>query len=114
MSQWFTNPAPNPNNIVNNSAASPQELVEPVGQLSFAVQEPNQSARTYEVPVFEEAGLVSTNWTLPNACEQALQNAGHRVVREQNIVPVDLPDGRQVVVPVERVRVIPMMSAEVY
>lgn len=47
---------------------------------------------------------------LPPDFVRMLEQAGHQVVRERRLVPVDLNDGRRVVVPMDQVEIRPVSS----
>lgn len=74
---------------------------------------PNEADEVVEVPLVEadklnEALFGQWSQTLPPEVLQMLERSGHQVVRERQLVPVDLRDGRRVVVPMDQVEIRPV------
>src|SRR6185436_18926447 len=79
---------------------------------------PNEADEVVEVPLVEadrlnEALFGQWSQTLPPEVLQMLERSGHQVVRERQLVPVELRDGRRVVVPMDQVEIRPV-SVRVY
>ncbi|MCA9270884.1 MAG: hypothetical protein KDA41_20530 [Planctomycetales bacterium] len=65
-----------------------------------------------DVPVFDwndvDADIFAADRTaIAPEIQDLIERSGHQVLRERRLVPVDLGDGRQVVVPIEDVRIVP-------
>jgi len=74
---------------------------------------PNEADEVVEVPLVEadrlnEALFGQWSQSLPPEVMQMLERSGHQVVRERRLVPVDLRDGRRVVVPMDQVEIRPV------
>jgi hypothetical protein len=74
---------------------------------------PNEQADVVEVPIVDsrpmnEAMFGPLPQQLPPHVVKMLEQAGHQVVRERKLVPVDLRDGRRVVVPMDQVDIRPV------
>ncbi len=86
----------------------------PVGDVTLIVRDAaGQTPREIQLPVYE-ADSTDGPWLGANASavpielRRALERSGHRVRRQQRWVPVDLDDGRQMVVPIEDVEIVPV------
>ena len=71
------------------------------------------SAETGDVPVYDvgtdlEGFLGRERPALPAELVELLRQRGHEVVRQEQYVPAQLDDGRQVIVPVERYLITPV------
>lgn len=75
---------------------------------------PNQKADIVEVPLVDarrmNEALFGPNVAIPPEIVRMLEQAGHQVVRERRLVPVDLHDGRRVVVPMDQVEIRPVSN----
>jgi hypothetical protein len=56
-------------------------------------------------PEIDASWLLDQPSALPPSVLQALERAGHRVHQDRRYVPIDLDDGRRVVLPVDQVEV---------
>lgn len=71
-----------------------------------------------EVPVYNLPGgsdqwMLSEHSEIPPAMVDAIQQMGNRVRRRQDVVPIPLDDGNQVLLPVEHVEIVPV-SRQLY
>lgn len=74
---------------------------------------PNQADEVVDVPLVEadrmnEALFGPWSQSVPSEVLQMLERSGHQVVRERQLMPVDLRDGRRVVVPMDQVEIRPV------
>lgn len=76
-----------------------------VGERQKMVEVPLVDARR-----MNEALFGAGSQSLPPDFVRMLEQAGHQVVRERRLVPVDLNDGRQVVVPMDQVEIRPVSN----
>jgi hypothetical protein len=88
----------------------------PAGKLTLAVDAvAGEEAQRVEVPLYQTADNKSPAWAWSSASSasflQALKEAGHDVTLQRQLWPLELEDGRQVVVPVEQVVVAPLTAA---
>lgn len=99
-----------------NTETMPQPALgpSPVGDVRFVVQDADGAAsREIQLPVYE-ANSTDGPWlganasAMPAELQRALERRGHRIRRHQRWVPVDLDDGRQMVVPIEDVEIVPV------
>jgi hypothetical protein len=79
---------------------------------------PNGDAREIELPVMEAMNTDELERDLrepavPAALRDALERMGHHVEEHRQFIPVDLRDGRQMVVPVDDIEFLPV-SARTY
>lgn len=83
----------------------------PLGDLTLVVDNGNARGEEIRVPVFaakDAAERLSFEPSgLPPDVRQALERTGHHIEEQRQFVPVDLRDGRQVVLPVEQFRITP-------
>jgi hypothetical protein len=73
----------------------------------------NQAPRTVEVPLvegrhFDRLSDWEGPWSIPQRVFEHLEQLGHRVERRRRYAPVELKDGRRMIVPVEDLRVVPV------
>lgn len=83
------------------------------GEITLLVDDGSGEQKQVQLPVVEvnSADDVARSLgasALPAQLREALERSGHRVVRQQQIIPVELNDGRRLVMPVEEVRVMPI------
>jgi hypothetical protein len=74
---------------------------------------PNEADEVVEVPLvgadkLNEALFGQWSQSVPPEVLQMLERSGHQVVRERQLVPVELRDGRRVVVPMDQVEIRPV------
>jgi hypothetical protein len=74
---------------------------------------PNEADEVVEVPLvgadrLNEALFGQWSQSVPRVVLQMLERSGHQVVRERQLVPVQLRDGRRVVVPMDQVEIRPV------
>lgn len=72
-----------------------------------------------EVPLVGDERMQETLYgpmaqQIPPEVERMLQQAGNQVVRERRLMPIQLPDGRRVIVPVEQVEIRPLGSPQAF
>jgi hypothetical protein len=96
-------------------AAGPEDLIQPVGNAQVFIEGPGGTqSRTGAVPLYEVSAGMSDEWltglepVLPADLVNELKRRGHRVERMEQFVPVNLEDGREGVVPVERYQITPV------
>ena len=54
--------------------------------------------------------FVPTEPAISDSVLRSLQLRGHKINRQQEYIPIDLQDGRQVILPVEEYRITPVSS----
>lgn len=90
------------------------EAFRPVGNVRLVMDGPaGGAAESGDVPVFDvgadlESFLSQGRPALPPDLVELLRQRGHDVVRQEQYVPAQLDDGRQVIVPVERYQITPV------
>lgn len=89
---------------------SPQR--EPLENVTLVIGGEGPDPRRFEIPVFSYADggeeyLRTDRSALPAAMRELLERNGHRLRRAQTLVPLQLEDGQQIVVPVEEVEIVP-------
>jgi hypothetical protein len=95
-------------NVEPNFEADPAEVEEPLDMVTLALADGEGEAEHIELPV-ASAGADESEWLdelesgLSADLLERLRAAGVDVVRSQRLYPVDLSDGRRLVVPVEQV-----------
>jgi len=87
--------------------ANPQE------NLQLVINGGPEGRRNVDVPLVDAAGMDQAlfgQWSpaLPPEVIRMLEQNGHQVVRERRLVPLDLRDGRRVVVPMDQVEIRPV------
>ncbi|HZZ72215.1 MAG TPA: hypothetical protein VFE24_08170 [Pirellulales bacterium] len=93
---------------VANDAFTPASAPLPAAiRLTMAGQKENE---VVELPVIQDAGqlnsiLANTPPAVPAHIQQVLARTGHSIQQQRDYLPVVLEDGRQLVVPVDRVEV---------
>jgi hypothetical protein len=76
------------------------------------VSRPGSGVAPTEVPIFDGSQvdpqeLWQFSTSLPDDVLEKLEASGQQVVRERRLVPMHLEDGRTVVIPVERIQIVP-------
>lgn len=95
------------------------QTLRPIGDLRLVMDGAESEApQTGRVPIYEIEGgveqfLQSDRPALAPEIVQMLQQRGHDVQRQQQYIPVQLDDGRQIIVPVEGYQITPV-SRRVY
>jgi hypothetical protein len=110
------NIAESPRNIGPGSADAPTTLVshnQPLGKVQLAVNRgAGEEPTMVDVPVYDEASasqlLINSRPALPEDLVQALEAEGHQVDLQRQFLPVPLDDGRQMMLPVEGYRIVPV------
>ena len=98
-------------NAASRQTGSPHATESPWHVVTVAAQSDGQHATpVMNVPAVErnnvdEQWLRSTPSAIPDNVLQALDRTGHKVEQQRELVSVPLKDGRQLVVPVDRVKV---------
>jgi hypothetical protein len=108
---------------LSNPAQSPSPAVAPGGSIAqgpgtandwemvtLAGRSSDGQAETYRVPAqnrdtFDQNMLNNVPNFIPPALQQVFEQSGHRVVQQREIVPVQMNDGRRLVVPVDHVEI---------
>jgi hypothetical protein len=95
--------------------AMPDGLLRTVGNAQVWIEGPGGTQSSAgEVPIFELPAGASGEWlgqpepVLPMDLINELERRGHRVERHEQYVPVNLEDGREGVIPVERYQITPV------
>jgi hypothetical protein len=75
----------------------------------FVQDAPDAPLKSLEIPIVDSRGegmesLLSSG-TVPEEVVRMLRRQGHRIEQTRRLYPVDLPDGRTIVVPVDDIRV---------
>jgi hypothetical protein len=89
-----------------------QQTARPVGNVQLVVDRGSGAAKTGSLPVYDaphdvESWLSEERSGLSPQVIQELQNRGHRVLRQTQYIPMQLEDGRQIIVPVEGYQIAP-------
>lgn len=97
-------PAPTATNALHN---------QPLGKVQLAVNRTgSEEPQVMDVPVYDPetaTHLLSTQKpALPDEVLELLTAEGHRIDRQPQLVPIQLDDGRQMMVPVEGYRIVPV------
>lgn len=83
----------------------------PWGKMRFVSQRPDGQSEVVELPVYEGASLeehlARVQQTFPHEYIEQLRRAGYEVRNEAELIPFDLEDGRQLIVPAQRIEVVP-------
>ncbi len=95
------------------SRSSPQPRQNPNQNLRLVVNEGAGEENVVDVPLVDagrmnEALFGQWQQSLPPEVVRMLEQSGHQVVRERRLVPIDLRDGRRVVVPMDQVEIRPV------
>lgn len=96
---------PNPTNVATGN--------QPLGNVQLAVNRTGSAEPQFvNVPVYDPEAATEmlrvSRPALPDDLVEALEADGHRVNRQRQLVPVQLEDGRQMIVPVEGYRIVPV------
>jgi hypothetical protein len=84
------------------------------GTVKLAVERgPDGALREVNLPAVEtdsidESWLTGSPTTIPPQLQQLFERLGHQVRQERELLPVRLDDGRQMIIPVDKVRFTPM------
>jgi hypothetical protein len=100
--------APAPPNTTNVATGN-----RPLGSVQLALNRTGgEDQQIVDVPVYDSQAatelLNNSRPALPDDLVEALEADGHRVNRQRQLVPVQLDDGRQMIVPVEGYRIVPV------
>jgi hypothetical protein len=92
---------------------------QPLDNVRLVWDGPPGETQSIELPVVEgksldEEWLRSQPSAFPAAMLQALEKLGHRVEQRRELVPLDMQDGRRLVVPVDQVEVQPVSNRRAY
>jgi len=87
---------------------------EPLGNVRFVLHEAeDEKNRFVDVP-FYELDRMDPKWysdsafSIPPNVIRELNQRGHQVRRDQRLIPVDLQNGRRVVIPIEQFEIVPV------
>jgi hypothetical protein len=105
--------AKGPQEPVAPSTANIATSNQPLGNVQLAVNRTgSEEPQFVNVPVYEPEAATEmlrvSRPALPDDLVEALEADGHRVNRQRQLVPVQLGDGRQMIVPVEGYRIVPV------
>jgi len=87
---------------------------EPLGNVRLVLDEgENENRRFIDVPYYEfdhmDLDLYSDSMpTIPPEVVQELKQRGHQVHRDQQFIPVELQNGRRVVIPIDQFEIVPV------
>ncbi len=86
---------------------------QPLGKVQLAVNRlGGEDPQIVDVPVYDPQAatelLSNSRPALPDDLIEALEADGHHVNRHRQLVPIQLDDGRQMIVPVEGYRIVPV------
>lgn len=85
----------------------------PLGDLTLVVNDGDVPGEVIHVPVFDDSDaderLTFEPSGIPADVRRTLERTGHRVEELRQLVPVSLQDGRQIVLPVEQYRIVPVV-----
>ena len=81
--------------------------------VQVAVDDPNGKSHLFNLPLVEvsnapQALLQQQSTVVPDNVRRALEQSGRQVRTQRQFYPVTLPDGRQVIVPIDQVEVVPV------
>jgi len=110
--------------VVDDGAMAPRDLADgraqrPLDNVRLIWDSPQGTAETIELPVVEGKTL-DENWlrgqpsALPTGLLEALERSGHRVLQRRELVPLNMQDGRRLVIPVDQVEVQPVNHRRAY
>ncbi|HVC95975.1 MAG TPA: hypothetical protein VND64_19965 [Pirellulales bacterium] len=108
----------------DDAGARPRSLADgraqpPLDNVRLVWDGPQGTAETIELPVVE-GKVLDENWlrgqpsALPAGLLEALERSGHRVLQRRELVPLNMQDGRRLVVPVDQVDVQPVNHRRAY
>jgi len=86
------------------------------GSVTLVMDDGKNGEREVELPVVEEEGTPNDAWltnagpVVPRELRQAFERLGHRVDERRQLLPVQLNDGRQLIVPVDDVEFTPVSA----
>ncbi|MCL6504821.1 MAG: hypothetical protein K6T86_19250 [Pirellulales bacterium] len=84
------------------------------GKLRFVTHSPDGQPEVVELPVYEGASLAEhlarVQQYFPHDDVEQLRRAGFEVRKHAELIPFELEDGRQLIVPTERIEVVPVGS----
>jgi hypothetical protein len=86
-----------------------------LGDMRVLVNQADSDAQPTEVPIFDgrqinPQDLWQFSTAMPEDVLKKLEAAGQQVVRERRLVPMHLEDGRTIVIPVERIQIVPRLT----
>lgn len=92
--------------------AEPDGLPRAVASARLVVSGPGGAMEAGELPIYEASdsgqSVEQPGLALPVMLLDELTRRGHHVERQQQLVPVDLGDGRRAVIPVESIQITPV------
>jgi hypothetical protein len=103
-----------PLGVKSNGDGVRHQAFRPVGNVRLVVDGPGGEADAGEVPVYEGQDLANflndQRPALAPELVELLRRSGHEVQRQQQYVPAQLEDGRQIIVPVEQYQITPVSN----
>jgi len=118
--QFAESPQAAPQPATNPPAYSQQQAIatnavnhQPLGKVQLAVNRTgSEEPQVVDVSIYDPQTatelLSNSRPALPDDLLAALEAEGHRIDRQPRLVPVQLDDGRQMIVPVEGYRIVPV------
>ena len=86
----------------------------PAGRLTLSMDTGNSLEQNVEIPFYEEGQIDKKRLAqlqknpIPADVVRQLREAGHTLVRKQQVLHVDLENGKRVIIPVEQVEIVPV------
>lgn len=101
---------PAPRNLTQEH---PRAGNQPLGNVQLVVnRHGGEDSQLVDVPVYDDEAatevLRNSRPALPDDLVHELEAKGHRIVRQRQLVPVQVDEGRQMIVPVEGYRIVPV------
>jgi len=102
-----------PRRAPGNAGAEELPTLQPLQNVTLVVGGDGTETQRIELPVvdfgeFGEQYLRQRRSALPPEVREMLRRSGHRLQRTERLVPLEMQDGQQVVVPVEEVEIVPV------
>ena len=111
-----------PTTFVQNDEAAPEFPQAPImrnipdaagDNVRFVVDGQGEDSHTMDVPLLDDPELMESfpftqQSAIPIEVLRQLEQTGHRVEHQRRLAPVELPDGRRLLVPVEDVKIVPV------
>lgn len=103
--------APSPGDI--GKVQMPEAMPASNEQVQVSVNDPNGQQRSFTLPLVNvsqapQALFQQNSAVMPDNVRRALEQSGRQVRSQRQFYPVTLPDGRQVIVPIDQVEVVPV------
>ena len=110
-----TSPTPSVTPSPGDVATTPLPETTPTSneQVQVSVNDPSGGQRSFTLPLVDvsqapQALFQQQSAVVPDNVRRALEQSGRQVRTQRQFYPVTLPDGRQVIVPIDQVEVVPV------